>query len=68
MVSESPWNKSLCNWNSATTTTIEDYGFMLENPKRLKLVILGHSLYLENGEGSRDENLQAEDKFLMYPM
>ena len=52
MVSETPKKKSLCNQNSTLATAMEDYGFMFENPKILKLVVLVHSLYLDVGEGS----------------
>ena len=50
-----PEKESFYSRNNATTTTIEDQGFMLENPKILKLVVLVDLLYIEIGEASRDE-------------
>ena len=38
----------------------EKQGFMLENPKILKLVVLVHSLYLEIGEGLVAENFTGQ--------
>ena len=37
-----------------------------KNPEILKLVVLVDSLYLDIGEGSGAETLQANDKFLVY--
>ena len=38
----------------------ENQGFMLENPKILKLVVLVNSLYLEIGEGSEAKKFTGQ--------
>ena len=59
MVSKPPWKKSLCSQNSATATPIEDYSLMLKSPKKIKLVVLVDSLYLDIGLGSGAETIKG---------